>query len=128
MDHNAKGHSQLAGNQILPRNRKERRALAKRLKISNERMNELLQIQIENIAIDYLPTGQKVKLKTEQILKKKKELSEKYIQFVEDNKGNILTVERDPSKPEDAQVVCLKEDTSEIKWLFHYSDLEIVFD
>ena len=117
-----------ANNIFLPRNRKERRALAKKLKISNEKLNELLQVQIENIAIDYLPTGQKVKLKTEQILEKKDELSERFIQFVEENKDKILTVERDPEKGEDAQVVCLKEDSNEVKWLFHYSDLELVLD
>ena len=117
-----------ANNSFLPRNRKERRALAKKLKISNEKLNELLQVQIENIAIDYLPTGQKVRLKADQILEKREELSERYIEFVEENRDKILTVERDPEKGEDAQVVCLKEDTNEVKWLFHYTDLELVLD
>lgn len=128
MDKNFKNNSQLANNQILPRNRKERRALAKRLKISNEKLNELLQIQIENVSIDYLPNGQKVKIKVDQILEKREELSEKYIQFIEENRDKILTVERDPNKDEEAQVVCLKEDPNEVKWLFHYTDLELVFE
>ena len=121
-------NTQMANNFSMPRNRKERRALAKKLKISPQKMNELLQVNIENIAIDYLPTGQKVKLKTEQILEKREELSEKYIQFVEDNRDKILTVQRDPEKDDDAQVVCLKEDPNEVKWLFHYNDLELVLD
>ena len=121
-------NTQMANNFSMPRNRKERRALAKKLKISPKTMNELLQINIENIAIDYLPTGQKVKLKAEQILEKREELSEKYIQFVEDNRDKILTVQRDPEKDDDAQVVCLKEDPNEVKWLFHYNDLELVLD
>ena len=121
-------NTKIANNSFLPRNRKERRALAKKLKISNQKLNELLQVQIENIAIDYLPTGQKVRLKVDQILEKKDELSERYIEFVEENKDKILTVERDPEKGEDAQVVCLKEDTNEVKWLFHYTDLELVLD
>lgn len=121
-------NTKLTNSSFLPRNRKERRALAKKLKISNQKLNELLQVQIENIAIDYLPTGQKVRLKVDQILEKKDELSEKYIEFVEENKDKILTVERDPEKGEDAQVVCLKEDTNEVKWLFHYTDLELVLD
>lgn len=128
MDKNFKNNSQLANAQILPRNRKERRALAKRLKISNEKLNELLQIQIENVSIDYLPNGQKVKIKVDQILEKREELSEKYIQFIEENRDKILTVERDPNKDEEAQVVCLKEDPNEVKWLFHYTDLELVFE
>ena len=128
MNKNFKNNSQLANAQILPRNRKERRALAKRLKISNEKLNELLQIQIENVSIDYLPTGQKVKLKVDQILEKREELSEKYIQFIEENRDKILTVERDPNKDEEAQVVCLQEDPNEVKWLFHYTDLELVYE
>lgn len=128
MNKNFKNNSQLANAQILPRNRKERRALAKRLKISNEKLNELLQIQIENVSIDYLPTGQKVKLKVDQILEKREELSEKYIQFIEENRDKILTVERDPNKDEEAQVVCLREDPNEEKWLFHYTDLELVYE
>ena len=91
-------------------------------------MNEMLQVQIDNISIDYLPTGQKVKLKVDRILEKKNELSERYIQFIEENKDKVLTVERDPNKDDEAQVVCLKEDPNEVKWLFHYSDLELVFD
>ena len=121
-------NAKFANNSFLPRNRKERRALAKKLKISNEKLNELLQVQIENIAIDYLPTGHKVRLKADQILEKREELSERYIEFVEENRDKILTVERDPEKGEDAQVVCLKEDTNEVKWLFHYTDLELVLD
>ena len=128
MNKNFKNNSQLANYQILPRNRKERRALAKRLKISNEKLNELLQIQIENVSIDYLPTGQKVKIKVDQILEKREELSEKYIQFIEENRDKILTVERDPNKDEEAQVVCLQEDPNEVKWLFHYTDLELVYE
>ena len=128
MNKNFKNNSQLANAQILPRNRKERRALARRLKISNQKLNELLQIQIENISIDYLPTGQKVKLKVDQILEKREELSEKYIQFIEENRDKILTVERDPNKDEEAQVVCLREDPNKEKWLFHYTDLELVYE
>ena len=128
MNSNFKSNTQLANSQILPRNRKERRALAKKLKITPQKMNEMLQVQIDNISIDYLPTGQKVKLKVDRILEKKNELSEKYIQFIEENKDKVLTVERDPNKDDEAQVVCLKEDPNEVKWLFHYSDLELVFD
>ena len=128
MNSKSKNNVQMADNTFIPRNRKERRALAKKLKITPQKLNELLQVQIENIAIDYLPNGQKVKLKADKILERKEELSEKFIQFVEEHKDDILTVERDPSKDEDAQVVCLKEDTNEVKWLFHYADLELVLD
>lgn len=128
MNRSFKNNTQFANSQIMPRNRQERRALAKKLKISNQKLNELLQVQIESIAIDYLPTGQKVRLKAEQILEKRDELSERYIQFIEENKDKVLTVERDPDKDDEAQVVCLKEDPNEVKWLFHYTDLELVLD
>ena len=51
-----------------------------------------------------------------------------YIQFIEENRDKILTVERDPNKDEEAQVVCLREDPNEEKWLFHYTDLELVYE
>lgn len=113
-----------------PRNRKERRALAKKMGISNEKMAEILKASIENIDISFLPTGQKVRLKADKILEKREELSEDYIKFVEDNRGKILTVERDPSKDDDARVVCLKEDPKPTgaKWLFEYVDLEVIID
>lgn len=128
MNSNLKNNTQMANNSFIPKNRAERRALAKRLKITPQKLNELLQVQIENIAIDYLPNGQKVRLKADKILERKSELSEKFIQFIEENKDNILTVERDPEKDDEAQVVCLKEDPNEVKWLFHYADLELVLN
>lgn len=49
-----------------------------------------------------------------------------YRQFVEENRGAIFTVEYDDKYRHDPTLVCLKEDTREIKWLWHVSDLEIV--
>lgn len=123
-----KRQSEAANGMFYPRNRKERRALAKKMKISNEKLNEMLKATIENIDVEYLPTGQKVRLKADQILSHESELSVDYINFVKEHRNDILTVERDPAKPEDARVVCLKEDPKPTgsKWLFDYIDLEVV--
>jgi len=124
-------NAKMANDLFMPRNRAERRALAKKLKVNQKVMKEMLKTTIENIAIDYLPTGQKVRLKAEQILAHKNDYSKEYIEFVEKHKDDILTVERDPNKEEDARVVTLQEQNDvsiEARFLFDYADLEIVLD
>ena len=39
---------------------------------------------------------------------------------------DILTVEHDPKYGENPQLVTLKEDEGEVKWIFDISDLEVV--
>ena len=46
--------------------------------------------------------------------------------FVEENKGKELTVEYDERFKDRPLIVCLKEDPSEVKWLFSVLDLEVV--
>ena len=109
-------------------NRAEKRKIAKQLKMSYSDLVEALDFKIENITVEELPEGTLVRLKADQILEKRNELSEKYIQWVEENRNKIFTCEKDPTLPEDSKRVVLKEDTNNPKWIFHVNDLELVLD
>lgn len=109
-------------------NRAEKRKIAKQLKMSYSDLVEALDFKIENITVEELPEGTLVRLKADQILEKRNELSEKYIQWVEENRNKIFTCEKDHTLPEDSKRVVLKEDTNNPKWIFHVNDLELVLD
>lgn len=80
----------------------------------------------------HLLEGTKVKLNYKEISGHPdwKKMNPEYIQFVEDNKNSVLTVEYDTLRKfknsEDKDTfVCLREDTTEPKWMFYTSDLII---
>lgn len=83
-----------------------------------------------NNAGDPFIGGEKVKLKVKQIKAHKtwKQMTPKYQKFVLSNADTIFTVELDQKHPEieHNQVVCLKEDPSEVKFLFVNADLKRV--
>ena len=106
-------------------NRAEKRKLAKKLKMKYAELLESLEFKIEDVTVEELPEGTKVKLKAEQILQQK-DLNEKYRAWVEANKDKVFTCEKDPTLPNDSKRVVLKEDESNPKWLFHVTDLELV--
>ena len=114
--------------QMKSMNRAEKRKLAKKLKISYSDLLDALNFKIEDITVEELPEGTLVKLKVDQILSKEKELSEKYIEWVKNNKDKVFTCEKDPTLPNDSKRVVLKEDENNPKWLFHVNDLELVLD
>ena len=106
-------------------NRAEKRKLAKKLKMKYAELLESLEFKIEDVTVEELPEGTKVKLKAEQILQQK-DLNEKYREWVEVNKDKVFTCEKDPTLPNDSKRVVLKEDESNPKWLFHVTDLDLV--
>lgn len=106
-------------------NRAEKRKLAKKLKMKYAELLESLEFKIEDVTVEELPEGTKVKLKAEQILQQK-DLNEKYREWVEANKDKVFTCEKDPTLPNDSKRVVLKEDESNPKWLFHVTDLDLV--
>ena len=113
---------------IRKMNRKDKRALAKKLKISYNQLLEMVNFEIADITVEELPEGTKVRLKTDKILERKEELSERYIDWVEEHKNDIFTCERDPDFSDDSKRVVFKEDENEVKWSFHVTDLELVLD
>ena len=106
-------------------NRAEKRKLAKKLKMKYAELLESLEFKIEDVTVEELPEGTKVKLKAEQILQQGN-LNEKYREWVEANKDKVFTCEKDPTLPNDSKRVVFKEDESNPKWLFHVTDLELV--
>ena len=106
-------------------NRAEKRKLAKKLKMKYAELLESLEFKIEDVTVEELPEGTKVKLKAEQILQQG-DLNEKYREWVEANKDKVFTCEKDSTLPNDSKRVVFKEDESNPKWLFHVTDLELV--
>ena len=106
-------------------NRAKKRKLAKKLKMKYAELLESLEFKIEDVTVEELPEGTKVKLKAEQILQQG-DLNEKYREWVEANKDKVFTCEKDSTLPNDSKRVVLKEDENNPKWLFHVTDLELV--
>lgn len=112
--------------QVKAMNRKDKRNLAKKLGISYSELMESLNFQIVDMSIDQIPEGTKVKINYDRIIKHKDELSDKYIEWITEHKDEIFTCEKDETLSDTDTRVQLSEDTSEVKWLFHVSDLILV--
>lgn len=111
---------------IKAMNREQKRKLAKKLKMSYADLIESINYQIVDMNIDQIPTGTKVKINYDRIMKHKDELSDKYIEWITEHKNEIFTCEKDETLSNTDTRVQLAEDTSEVKWLFHTSDLILV--
>ncbi len=107
-------------------NRKDKRNLAKKLGISYSELMESLNFQIVDMTIDQIPQGTKVKINYDRLMKKKDELSDKFINWITEHKDEIFTCEKDETLSDTDMRVQLAEDDSEVKWLFHVSDLILV--
>lgn len=72
--------------------------------------------------------NKKVKLDVEKIFSRKRSFSEKYTKFLNENKNRIFTAEyysRINKKPT-GYFYTLKEDTSEVKWIFTSDDFILI--
>lgn len=70
-------------------------------------------------------TGQLAKINVEQIKSRNSKLSKTYIEFLDSNRDKIFTVELD-AENNYTIMYNLKEDLSEVKWLFWEGDLEFI--
>jgi hypothetical protein len=111
---------------IKAMNRKDRRNFAKKLGISYAQLMDAINFEIVDMTIDQIPEGTKVKINYDRIMKHKDELSDKYIEWITEHKDEIFTCEKDESLSDTDTRVQLAEDTNEVKWLFHTSDLILV--
>lgn len=107
-------------------NRKDKRNIAKKLGISYSELMNSLNFQIVDMTIDEIPEGTKVKINYDRLMKKRNELSDRFIDWITEHKDEIFTCEKDETLSDDDKRVQLAEDTSEVKWLFHVSDLILV--
>lgn len=108
-------------------NREQRRKLKKRLNksgLSIDTAIELLERRVQAMSTEALPEGAKVRLDYDAIVHQPSYSKRQpaYREFVEANKDNEFTVVYD-DKHTSGKLVCLAEDTSEQKWLWHSADL-----
>lgn len=85
----------------------------------------------ENDNVNILAEGTKVRLNYDSIVNEPvyKNKLKSYKKFVDENKDTIFTVEYDEKYKNKPILVRLKEDDSEVKWLWHCeSDLIVVDD
>lgn len=107
-------------------NREEKRKYEQQLKARGASSNDIRKALLirEYMALrTRLHEGDKVKLDVQKIRDSPdwRKYSERYKQFVEENEDKIFTVEYD--EKHSSAVVCLKEDPSEVKWLWWEGNL-----
>ena len=109
-------------------NREGKRKLIKKLQSEGCSEAEILKlIEIQEIAASkkFLKEGDRVKLNINNIKSHVDydKLTNEYKQWVNTHKADIFTVEYDKKFKENPSIICLKEDATEPKWLFHEKDL-----
>jgi len=50
----------------------------------------------------------------------------RYVDWINEHSDDVFTIEYDPNHLKDLQMLCLKEDTTKPKFLFHESDLIVL--
>jgi hypothetical protein len=106
--------------------RADKRAIAKRYGLSMHDVERIFKdATIKNVYETFIE-GSQVKLNYDRIMENTEGKSELYLQFVEEHKDDIMTIEYDENHKDSPTIFCLKEDTNPVKWLFDISDLILV--
>lgn len=103
--------------------RADKRAIAKRYGLSMKDVERIFKDATIKHVYETFTEGSKVKLNYDRIMENTEGKSELYLQFVENHKDDIMTIEYDVNHKDSPTIFCLKEDTNEVKWLFDISDL-----
>lgn len=109
-----------------PLNRADKRRLSKKYNIPMDVIDRVFKDATIRYEYETFIEGSKVKLNYERIMENTKGKSEKYLEFVELYKDEIMTIEYDELHKDNPSVFCLAEDTNQSKWLFDISDLILV--
>jgi hypothetical protein len=112
-------------------NREQKRNYTTQLKkkgLSNEEIRKMIAYKELLQISPYLDEFSKVKLNLDVIRNHPDydKLSEKYKAWTEAHKDEIFTLVYDEKHREKPSIVCLKEDTTDPKWLFFTGDLIVV--
>lgn len=118
---------------VIHINREQKRKYTQKLKakgFNKQDIDLFLRYKELSKTSDVLPEGINVKLDIDNIKSHPdyEKLTEKYRNWVEENKDKTFTVEYDYNKKSNPITVCLKEDESDPKWLFWVGDLKVVED
>jgi hypothetical protein len=106
--------------------RADKRSIAKRYGLTMKDVERIFRdATIQNVYETFIE-GSKVKLNYDRIMENTEGKSELYLEFVEEYKDDILTIEYDERHKDSPSVFCLAEDTNPVKWLFDISDLVLV--
>lgn len=111
-------------------NREQRRIAQKKTGLSSDEIKTVEKFMSQGTPLDVptIPEGAKVKINVDRIYTQKDfaRLQPRYRKFVQEARDKVYTVEYDPERRDRPSLVCLVEDPSEVKWLWHVSDLEVV--
>lgn len=103
-------------------NRKEKRTLAKKLHTTPKVVEAALALQkLGEIKAKKLETGDRVRIDVDRIKKRKSPFRQNYLDFIEDHRHDVFTVEQDTTPY--TYIVTLAEDATKPKWYFHTDDL-----
>ena len=109
-------------------NREQRRKYEKSLRskgISSTDAKNIVSLKQKIDSTEPIPEGSKVRLDID-VIKNDPNYERKvdrYKQFVDENKDKTFTVEYDARHKNKPLIVCLKEDTSLVKWLWSVEEL-----
>lgn len=106
--------------------RADKRAIAKKYGLSMKDVERIFKDATIKNVYETLIEGSKVKLNYDRIMENTEGKSELYLNFVEEHKDDIMTIEYDANHKDSPSIFCLAEDTNPVKWLFDISDLELV--
>jgi hypothetical protein len=107
-------------------NRQEKRDISRRYNIPMEQLERLFKDATISYNYETFTEGSKVKLDYERIMEKTDDKSEKYLEFVEQHKDDVMTIQYDENHKNNPSVFCLAEDDGPVKWLFSIHDLILV--
>ena len=106
--------------------RADKRSIAKRYGLTMKEVEKIFKDATIKHVYETFTEGSKVKLNYDRIMENTDGKSELYLKFVEDHKDEVMTIEYDEHHKDSPSILCLKEDTNQVKWLFDISDLILV--
>ena len=106
--------------------RADKRAIAKKYGLTMSMVEKIFKDATIRNVYETFTEGTKVKLNYDRIMENTEGKSELYLQFVEEHKDDVMTIEYDENHKDSPSVFCLQEDTNPVKWLFDISDLTLV--
>lgn len=116
-------------------NREQKRRFKVQLKskgYTDSQINSIIALRERETLSPQIPEGTQVRINVKQIKSRhdyNKNIDfnkQRYHDFIDTHGDEVFTVEYAKGKTDNPTLVCLKEDTTDLKWLFWTGDLEVV--